>query len=275
LGQTYVSSQHALLRWNEGGWEIIDRGSRNGTWADGIQLNPGQPYRLQHGATLVFGHPEEVWVLKESGAPCVFIVDVVDEVYLLGRDGVIGVPSTEAPDCTVYRDRDGVWKLELPDQPAVPLRNGTHFQSAGRTYRFCSPAPVSSTAAAENPHTQRAVALHFTVSSDEEYVELSAEQAGGTISLGSRGHNYLLLTLARARMEDESRGLTEGSCGWVDKDQLAEGLRISAAQLDLEVFRIRKHCAHHQVVDAASIIERRPRAKQLRLGIRNLRITRR
>lgn len=276
LGQTYVSSQHALLRWNEGSWELIDRGSRNGTWADGVQLNPGKPHRLQRGATIAFGHLEETWVLKEASEPSVFVVDLARETYLLGRDGVIGIPSAETPSCTVYRDRDGVWKLELPDQPLVPLRSGAQFGCDGRDYRFCSPAPVSSTAAAENPQLDQSVTLHFIVSSDEEYVELRALRgATEVIELGARGHNYLLLTLARARVADHARSLPEGGCGWVDKDQLSLGLRMSAAQLDLEVFRIRKHFANHHLEAAASVIERRPRTKQLRLGVNSVRITRR
>lgn len=40
LTRSYVSAQHALIRWHERSWEVLDRGSRNGTGAD-----PGSPSR--------------------------------------------------------------------------------------------------------------------------------------------------------------------------------------------------------------------------------------
>ena len=56
LRQSYVSAQHALLRWNGDAWEIIDRGSRNGTHLDGVALEPGLPRVLHVRACLSFGH---------------------------------------------------------------------------------------------------------------------------------------------------------------------------------------------------------------------------
>jgi hypothetical protein len=94
------------------------------------------------------------------------------------------------------------------------------------------------------------------------------------IALGTRGHNYLLLTLARRYLADSAAGVSPGSSGWVDKDDLAEGLRMTPPQIDGEVFRIRKHFAQHGLKEAATIIERRARTKQVRLGIRRIHIDR-
>lgn len=55
--------------------------------------------------------------------------------------------------------------------------------------------------------TLKQVELSFLVSSDEEHVQIHMVAGGRTIDLRSRNHNYLLLTLARARMKDREEGV--------------------------------------------------------------------
>jgi hypothetical protein len=116
--------------------------------------------------------------------------------------------------------------------------------------------------------------LCFRVSSDEEFVELDLVDASRRVALGSRSHNYLLLTLARSYLADAAAGLPPASSGWMDKEALAKGLSTTPEQIDGEVFRVRKHFARHGLREAAIIIERRPRTKQIRLGLRKIRIER-
>lgn len=94
------------------------------------------------------------------------------------------------------------------------------------------------------------------------------------VHIGNRSHNYLLLILARARLKDSEAGLPDTSCGWMYKEDLAKALGITPTQIDNEVFRIRKHFARHSLPEAATIIERRNRTSQLRIGLSRLRITR-
>ena len=49
-------------------------------------------------------------------------------------------------------------------------------------------------------------------------------------------------------------------------DQLARDLDMLPSQLNVEVFRIRKHLASRGVIDAAGVIERRRSTRQLRIG---------
>ena len=60
LTASYVSTQHALVRWDGYAWEVLDRGSRNGTQLDGALLEPGRPQRLLKGHLLTFGHPHRL-----------------------------------------------------------------------------------------------------------------------------------------------------------------------------------------------------------------------
>ena len=274
LSESYVSTQHALIRWQGHGWELLDRGSRNGTHLNGEPLEPGRPYRLIKGSSMSFGHPDETWLLADASAPEVMLVALDDGESLSGEQGLIGLPSPENPECTLYRNVNGSWKMETADGSVRPLMDGEALESAGRKFRFSLPSAAEATASVHGDLGFEAPALCFKVSSDEEFVELDLDYSGRRVPLGSRSHNYLLLTLARSYLADAAAGLPLASSGWMDKEALAKGLDMTPEQIDGEVFRVRKHFARHGLKEAAVVIERRPRTKQIRLGLPKLRIER-
>ena len=274
LSGAYVSAQHALIRWHDRAWEILDRGSRNGTRLDGVALEPGRPYRLRKGATLVFGHEEQSWLVSSVSEPEIMVVALDTGEALLGTQGVIGLPSSSDPECTLYLDVDNRWKLESADGELRALTDGETLDIGARRFRLCLPSETEATASVGYDSDPQQPALCFRVSADEEFVELDLEYESRRVSLGSRAHNYLLLTLARGMLNDAAAGLAPTSCGWMDKDELAHGLKFSPQQIDGEVFRIRKHFSQHGLKEAATIIERRARTKQIRLGIQEVRIER-
>lgn len=151
------------------------------------------------------------------------------------------------------------------------LRVSAEFERAGiggpgGLQRSADGAPVKmdpSVASVASP-TVSMLSLHFTVSRDEEYVELVAVHSGGTIDLKARSHHYLLLLLARIRLE--SRALPPEEQGWIHQDALLRLLRTDANRLYLDIYRIRRQLAEAGVPDAANIVERRPGTRQLRLG---------
>jgi hypothetical protein len=274
LSAQYVSTQHALIRWNGEGWELVDRGSRNGTFLDGVRLDRGTSHSLSAGSVIAFGHPNERWAVADTLAPQVCVLDIETNTALIGADGVIGVPSDEEPQCTVYRDTDGCWKLESADTSPRVIEDGHVWETAGKHWRFSAPRAVGPTATSEQSTQEKSSTLCFAVSPDEEFVHLTLEFATRKVSLGSRAHNYLLLLLARARATDRDAGLSETTCGWLYKEDLADALRTTPEQVDGEVHRIRKHFAQHGLEESATIVERRPRTKQLRLGTAAFRISR-
>lgn len=275
LAAGYVSTQHALIRWDGRSWELLDRGSRNGTQLNGVTAEPGRAYRLSKDAVLTFGHPDERWALVDAGEPQTMAVALDTGQALLGTQGLIGLPSGKSPECTLYLDRDGAWKLERSDGEIEVVLDGQVIECAGRKFRFCGPASTSATETLSLTEKGARPTLCFAVSSDEDFVELWLEYPDRELRLGSRSHNYLLLTLARQRLADEAASLPEASCGWMDKDELAEGLKMTPQQVDGEVFRIRKHFTQHGLPESTTIIERRPRTRQIRLGQPRLRIDRR
>lgn len=274
LSAGYVSTQHALIRWDGRAWELLDRGSRNGTQLNGASIETGRAYRLTKDAIITFGHADERWALVDAGEPQTMVMALDTGEVLLGTQGLIGLPSSKEPQCTLYLDHDGQWKLEQANGEVVLILDGHVVDCAGRQFRFSGPSSSSVTEALSVAVPGVAPTLHFAVSSDETFVELSLVHAERSVPLGSRSHNYLLLTLARQMLADRAASLPEASCGWMDKEELADGLQMTPQQVDGEVFRIRKHFSQHGLPESTTIIERRPRTKQMRLGVANVRVER-
>ncbi len=272
LDEGYVSVQQAGLRWSGEVWELRDLGSRNGTRVDGQPLQPGVGRALRSGAVIWFGNEQQEWVFEDDAPPRPMIAPLTggDPTFLEGD--LLGVPSADDPQATIYRGSDGRWILERADASSMTLDSGSVFETGGLHWRFVCPDFIASTTTAHQPLQVHELRLQFGVSRDEEHVELVATLGDRRFDLGSRGHNYLLLTLARRRIEDARAGLPDTSCGWVYQDDLGRDLDIAVEQLNVDVFRIRKQIAGLGLADAPNIIERRPRVKQLRIGVGGLEI---
>jgi hypothetical protein len=273
LSDGYISAQHALLRWNGERWELKDLGSRNGTFLNGIRIKAGEEHPAPKGSKIAFGKVEQAWELVDAGGPCIMVVPLEGGSPVLLEGTLLALPSSEDPVATAYRHDDS-WVLERPDEPLTPIHNGQVFEVAGRRWRFCCADDLRTTSQA-TPLMRIEVAqleLSFSVSRDEEHVELRARCGGTSLDLGARTHNYLLLTLARRRLADAAEGTADTSCGWIYQEDLAHDPAMVPPQLNIDVFRIRRHFAAAGVLDAANIIERRPRTHQLRIGTGRLSI---
>jgi hypothetical protein len=276
LDKKYISAQHAEIRWTGHHWEIKDLNSTNGTYLDGVRLAAREERHLRVGSKIGFGKlSEQQWELVDESAPGVMAVPVEggDPVLLDGE--LIALPSSEDPQATIYRSVDGAWVVEQPGDSITPITNLQTFEVAGRLWRFCCSEQIRTTSVATGAADLevRHLQLSFSVSRDEEYVQLQVSSAGRTFDMGSRSHNYLLLILARQRLDDARDGVTEAACGWIYQDDLAHDPTMTPPQLSLDVFRIRKQFGALGVFDAAAIIERRPRTRQLRIGTPYLSVT--
>ena len=268
INERYVSAQHAVVRWVDGHWEVKDLGSRNGTFVDGSRIKAGDEHSLQKGSKLHFGKPEQQWELIDAAAPEVMAV-AIDDGNAVTIDGeLLALPSSDDPQVTIYQGPEGGWLLEQPNDSITPITHMQTFDAAGQVWKFCCPERALKTSLADyRPEFEmRHIELEFSVSRDEEHVQLHALFGARRFDLGARNHNYVLLLLARRRLEDASEGLPETSCGWTYIDDLVRGPSVTPASLNIDVFRIRKQFDAIGVLDPANIIERRPRTKQLRIG---------
>ncbi len=275
LDQTYVSAQHASLRWTSGAWDLKDLGSRNGTFLNDAVIAPGKPFRLKKGDRISFGRAEQTWELEDDSPPQVMVVPLDGSHGPLFVEGdILALPSQEDPRATVFHGSDGRWHLEQEDE-IVPLSTRQVFEVAGRRFRFSFPNHLAQTSTIDWPErglvSLELAHLLFRVSKDEEHVELRVQIGKQIQDLGSRGHNYLLLLLARQRLADATEGVADTACGWVYLDDFVESLGSATDRVNIDIFRIRRQFAG-LASDAANIIERRPRTKQLRIGVRSFSI---
>jgi hypothetical protein len=272
IPEPYVSARHATLRWDGERWEVKDLGSRNGTFLNGTRLSVGTSHRVVCGSELAFGNEVEVWKLRDDSAPPVMAVPLTGGEPVIAEHDVLGIPSSSDPQATIFRDIDGLWKLESAEGELVILEPQRTFQVSGRAYRFSCPDVMGATTTLRVPFPAGNVRLRFSVSRDEEHVELTAFQGDREIDLGSRNHNYLLLTLARARRDDSANGVPDSASGWMYQEDLLAALRTTSAQLNIDVFRIRQHFAKAGILEVVNVVERRPSSKQLRIGLGALEI---
>jgi hypothetical protein len=186
---------------------------------------------------------------------------------------LLALPSGDDPRATIYRTSDGSWILEQPNDSVTPITNLQTFEVDGQPWRFCCVEDVRTTSLAQTVELEvRHIQLSFFVSRDEEFVQLQLSCGPTVLDLGTRGHNYLLLTLARQRLSDAAEGHSNTACGWIYQEDLAHDPTMAPPQLNIDVHRIRKQFAEAGVLDAANIIERRPRTRQLRIGTERISI---
>ncbi len=272
----WVSTQHALVRWAAAGWELRDLSSRNGTFLDGERVKPGLTYSLHEGCKLTFGRRgEREWTLSDGSGPVPMATPVGGGGPVLLDGNLIALPTAECPAATIFFDGEG-WVLEDAEGGRTALSSGDVFDVNGAAWRFAVPAEMMSAthlASSLFEFDVRHLHLLFRVSSDEEVVAVRMSAGGAEREVGTRSCNYLLLTLARRRLQDMKDGLPDGNCGWIDYDDLKHDPAMAPPHLNLDVFRLRQIFAKLGVADAARIIERRPRTRELRIGTRHISIS--
>lgn len=278
LMNSYVSVQHALIRWLGDHWELKDLGSRNGTRVNGQPLEVGKGVRLELGMRVSFGNAEQTWILSENGLPGAVVVPLDDPDHsIVIDDEMVPLPSADVPSATILRYPDGSWNIEQHDEVSL-LVDGQIVDVQGRKFRFACPNALSHTSTIDWPTAAASklglIGLNFRVSTDEEHVHLTCLVGTECVDLGSRSHNYLLLHLARRRLAESQQGLSEAGCGWTHRETLLQDLRLDREQLNLDVFRIRKQFSFAGVRDAPGIIERRAGTGQLRIGVQRISIER-
>ncbi len=228
---------------------------------DGARLVPGEAWPLVAGARISFGAEEPVYLLLHPGAPGPVARDP-SGAPRASVDGLLALPAPEDPVALVYADHDGSFVLESGDERRR-VDDGETVVVAGVGYVLSLPRPVEGTATADAGPTLDTVTLRFGVSRDEEHVAMSLLHRGKVTPMEPREHGYVLLTLARKRLED--RGEPPSEQGWIDRDQLLRMLHLDANGLNVAIYRARGQLAAAGLDGAAGIVE--VRRGQRRIGI--------
>lgn len=260
LSEVHASSEHATLSWNGWQWELKDLGSRNGTWVDGGRLEPGAPVKLATGAKLAFGDPAKTWELSNDDPPGLTAVNQNTGAVRVARDGLLVLPNDEAPEATFYLGAAGAWVLEDAEGNQRELRD-QEVVSVGDDWQIQLPQVAEGTPLMQLVLSLDTASLVFAVSRNEERVEMTISHRGAEIPLEPREHGYVLLTLARARLEDAH--LPPEQRGWRERDRLERMLAMDSNALNVAIHRARQQLSTAGVSGAANIVEVKRKARRL------------
>lgn len=267
LGERNVSSQHAVLEWCEGRWEIQDLHSRNGTHVDEVRLAAGARAILRAGARLRFGRDAPSWELCDASPPHLMARSLTSDAIVKAAGGCLSLPDAQEPECSIYQDARGTWLAEQGDE-VTPIEDRGVVSASGGPWRIHLPTALTGTVPElEAGPVVAGLRLRFAISRDEEYVELIARSGERQLDLQARAHHYPLLLLARRRLADQEAGLAEPEQGWIRQDELLRMLRVDDNHLNISIHRARAQLGKAGVIDAAALVERRTGTRQLRLGV--------
>lgn len=266
-----VSAEHAVIAYRDGQWWVRDLSSTNGTFVDERSLE--QEVNLVKGSTFALGHRQHRFTLVDESPPCAEVTDLeTGEVRHISPAGGLFPEGADTNGAYLYQTEEG-WMLETEGDAQI-LKEAHTCNLGSRSFLIRLPlgalAEVGETVAITEPH--RPLSLRFRVSSDEEHVSVDVSYSGKEKKLGHRSYSYLLLTLARARCNEERAVASPGDAGWLHVRDLARGLRVTPEQLNLWVWRARRHIQELDESLSSMIVERRPHTGTLRLGTGHLTI---
>jgi len=271
LAEKNVSGQHAALEWTGALWQILDLGSRNGTYVDNQRIGADGRVPLQRGSELRFGRESAPWTLSDATAPIAMARNLSSREWQMAEGGYLSLPRLDAHECAIYQLPDGTWALERDSEVTSVEDRATVSTSAGALWRIFLPSALASTMREDLPPVLVAnLRLRFRFSLDEEQIEMTGYSGDRRLDFGIRAHHYPLLLLARRRLADRSAGAPEADQGWLSLDDLMRMLAMGESHLNISIHRARTQLGQAGVLDAASLIERKPRTRRLRLGLRDL-----
>jgi len=262
-----ISTQHASIRWTARGWILRDLQSRNGTLYNGARLVPPETRLLRAGDVLAFGERDEEWVIDDVGPPALVLLagpdNGNDTVVIRVEDGPHALPSSDDPQGTFIPEGGMRWTFEDSEGGRRLVRDGETIDVGGVRWIVSVSPGDDETADAEHPILARTLgnaSFAFRVSPDEETASARVTIAAAQIELRASASMYLLVFLARKRLDPD---VPEG---WVSTQLACDELSCTPEALNVSVHRARKALQAAGVVDAAGVVERKPRFLRLGLG---------
>lgn len=265
-----VSGRHAELVWTRKGWQVRDLGSTNGTTLDGVRLEAGKDYSLSSGSVLAFGDPENQWKLIDATPPQALAI-ATSGLRRAAEDGLLALPDDDHLEAVIFESHPGAWIAEVEGEPRA-VKDQDCLSLNGDTWRLCLPRFHEETLAISSQVGVQP-GLHFEVSRDEEFIRIWFVKNDARVEVATRAHHYMLLLLARARMEDQGSGLASGEAGWLYAEDFCKMLGTEPHLLNVMVHRARQQFARLEMEGAAGLIERRRSTRQMRIGVDQLAVS--
>ncbi|WP_025743980.1 FHA domain-containing protein [Aquimarina pacifica] len=246
IANTYLSGQdisqsHALISWRGSDWYLQDY-SRNGTLVNGEYIN-NTTIKLSKGNTIQFGEQETaLWKLVDVGSPSSYLRPINLNEEIIELNSCYAFPNEEKPEALIYPE-DDAWKIEK-EGVATKLTHNNIYTINNKEYTFVENNVLEDTM--DNGHIVNNAYYQFTLSSDEEHIHIKIITQNQAVDLGERVHNYMLLALARKKLDDAQNELVDADQGWMTIDDLLEDMskefrkELDVYYLNLKIYRLRK-----------------------------------
>lgn len=241
VGGQNVSRVHATIGWQADFWTIQDS-STNGTYVNGEKLDRAHKRRLHKGDKIHFGEiSEDYWVFKDDAAPRSMLVPIGDANNPIELSEITVLPSHDSPEITLYSLPDQLWYSENSEK-TEQLHTGDTIRTSMGDWYFVDNYPLDETSFYVDGDDKSAVKskAHFAVSQNEEHVSLTVTIGQYELSLGRKAGHYLLLMLARKRLNDLNNQVIQSEAGWLDKGIICSELKIEEQYMNIQIFRYRK-----------------------------------
>jgi hypothetical protein len=217
---------------------------------------------------LGFGNIEDLWCFENDAPPLPTAISLQTTTGIVAQHGLLCIDDGQGRVAAVYRHMmTAEWVFER-DGEVSPVRDGDVVQVGDQNWHLVLPNEVAATEADSNERSIEKINLLFRVSRDESDINVIASVGTTSIDLGSHAHHHPLLALARARLKDgQDPHLPAAEHGWVHAAALVAALDSDLNRLNVDIYRARRQLAKAEIIGAERLVERRPLAHKLRLGI--------
>lgn len=257
-----TSRMHATILWDGEVWLLQDSSS-NGTFVNGKAILKDAKYQLNQGDKINFASLSgDTWYIEDICEPNSLLIPITPGLPVVELQELAVLPSEDAPENTLYLTATGHWVCESDAGTSV-LKSGDLVGNSEKTWRFLEAASSVKTLQVEieSEHVPERIKVLFDVSQNEEHVTVKLMSGMQAYDLGERNHHYLLLLLARKRMQDQADGIQDAEQGWIDKQVLSKMLGQNENHINIQIYRLRKQLLNSlpKSLCLPQIIERRTR----------------
>jgi|GEM_PF-1060985 len=237
-----ISRNHALIRWEEPEWQIIDY-SKNGTIIDGKYIYHST-IKLTVGTRIQFGKKESViWEFIDDKRPCSYLKSTKNKNRYFELTSLNMFPNNESPEVSFYKTNMANWNVDVQGE-IIELKNGNTYVFDDEEWLFIENEFIESTADFNSLINQSY--FSFSVSEDEEDVSVKIIVNDLQLDLGVRVYNHVLLKLVRQKLLDEKEGVDCCRQGWVSMAEMTDYLSkelfhdVDEYYLNIQIYRLRK-----------------------------------
>lgn len=256
-----TSRMHATIFWDGEAWLLQDSSS-NGTYVNGVAVYKGFKSNVNEGDLVNFASlASDTWRVTDVSAPTSLLIPMTPGLPVMELTDLAVLPNEDTPESTLYMSTNGFWICESESGTAI-LKTGDLVGSQKHKWRFVEATGNEKTVQlAKQQDLSNLVSMRFDVSQNEEHVSVRFGVDNQLYDLGERNHHYLLLLLARKRLQDKQDGIADTEQGWIDKQVLSKMLGQNENHINIQIYRFRKQIVNTvpQTIALPQAIERRTR----------------